>query len=61
MKYIHIKLGFFLYGCYVALADDPENDEPHHHRYSPSEGIFWIYFLYAIGLSIMASFCSGAT
>lgn len=61
MKYIHIKLIFFLYGCYIAFGNEVEPNEPHHHKYSASEGEFWIYLLYALGLSLLAAFCSGNT
>lgn len=63
MKYIHLfKLVVFLHSSYIVLGDEIENpEEPHHHRYSPSEGTFWIFLLYAVGLSMLASFCSGNT
>ncbi|CAD8060225.1 unnamed protein product [Paramecium primaurelia] len=63
MKYLHLfKLVVFLHSSCLVLGDEIENkDEPHHHRYSPSEGIFWLFLLYAFGLSILAAFCSGNT
>lgn len=63
MKYLHLfKLVIFLHSSYIVLGDEIENEEePHHHRYSPSEGTFWVFLLYALGLSLLAAFCSGNT
>ena len=63
MKCLHLfKLVVFLHSSFIVMGDEIESgDEPHHHRYSPSEGIFWVFLLYALGLSILAAFCSGST
>ena len=63
MKYLHIfKLVVLLHSSYMVLGDEVETiNEPHHHRYSPSEGNFWLFLLYALGLSLLAAFCSGNT
>lgn len=51
-----------LHSFYIVLGDEVEDiSEPHHHRYAPTEGIFWVFLLYASGLSCLAGFCSGAT